>query len=205
MHVLTCVTGRVDCFGCVCVPPRLKDKVRFVLQYMSTYGHVLFVNLLVSYAVVRQISMLFIDNKDCVFCKAKLKTETSHFSSVNCCSSVVRTLSALFKCCSHTFSIVQVLFAHFQHCSGAVRTLSALFRCCSHTFSIVQVLFAHFQHCSGAVRTLSALFRCCSHTFSIVQVLFAHFQVLFAHLSIVQVLFHCDHQPPPNSRYQGSA
>ena len=68
MHVLTCVTGRVDCFGCVCVPPRLKDKVRFVLQYMSTYGHVLFVNLLVSYAVVRQISMLFIDNKDCVFC-----------------------------------------------------------------------------------------------------------------------------------------
>ena len=116
MHVLTCVTGRVDWFGCVCVPPRLKDKVRFVLQYMSTYGHVLFVNLLVSYAVVRQISMLFIDNKDCVFCKAKLKTETSHFSSVNCCSSVVRTLSALFKCCSHTFKC----------CSHT----SALFKCC---------------------------------------------------------------------------
>ena len=29
--MLMSVTGRVDCFGCVCVPSRLKDKVLCVL------------------------------------------------------------------------------------------------------------------------------------------------------------------------------
>ena len=41
VHVLTRVIDRVDCFGCVCVPTRLKDKALCVLQYMCTYVHVL--------------------------------------------------------------------------------------------------------------------------------------------------------------------
>ena len=40
--MLTRVTGRVDCFRCVCAPSRLKDKVLCVLQYMCTYVHVLY-------------------------------------------------------------------------------------------------------------------------------------------------------------------
>ena len=59
------------CFGCVCVSFRLKHKVLCVLQYMCTYVYVLYCVLFywyLFYAVVRQISMLFIDNKDFVFC-----------------------------------------------------------------------------------------------------------------------------------------
>lgn len=70
----TRVTGKVDCFGCVCVPFRLTDKVLCVLLYVCSHVHVLcyyvvcyFTGIL--YAVVRQISMSFIDNKDSGFCR----------------------------------------------------------------------------------------------------------------------------------------
>ena len=65
------VTGSVDCFryACVC-PPDLKIKYSVfysicVLMFMY-YNVCYFTGLF--YAVVRQISMLFIDNKDSVFC-----------------------------------------------------------------------------------------------------------------------------------------
>ena len=71
--MLTRVTGRVDCFGCVCVPYRLKDKVFCVLQYMCTYVYVLYCVLVYWYfhAVVRRISVLFIDEKDDAFCVSR--------------------------------------------------------------------------------------------------------------------------------------
>ena len=47
-------------------------KVLYVLQYICTYSHVVYTVCYftgIFYAVVRHISVLFIDNKDCVFCK----------------------------------------------------------------------------------------------------------------------------------------
>ena len=36
------VTGRVDCFGCVCVPSRLsRSKIKYSV-FMCTYVHVLY-------------------------------------------------------------------------------------------------------------------------------------------------------------------
>ena len=61
--MLTGVTGRVDCFG-LCAPARLKDKVLCVLQYIYLY---LCYFTGIFYAAVRQISMLFIENKHPVF------------------------------------------------------------------------------------------------------------------------------------------
>ena len=51
------------------MPSRLKDKVLCVLQYTHTYVHVLIYCVYLTgifHAVVRQISVLFIDNKDSV-------------------------------------------------------------------------------------------------------------------------------------------
>ena len=67
--MLTRVTGRVDCFGCV-RPPDSKIKysvfynkcVFMFMYYTACYFTGIF------YAVIRQISVLFIDNKDSVFC-----------------------------------------------------------------------------------------------------------------------------------------
>ena len=53
------------------MPSRLKDKVLCVLQYTYTYIHALIYCVYftgIFYAVVRQISVLFIDNKDSVVC-----------------------------------------------------------------------------------------------------------------------------------------
>ena len=69
------VTGRVDCFGCVCLcvcPPdsKIKNCVLCVLMFMY-YAVSYFTGIF--YAVVRQISMLFIDSKDSVlFCSVHL-------------------------------------------------------------------------------------------------------------------------------------
>ena len=50
----------------VCVPSRLKYKVLCVLQYI--WVNVIYCHFTgIFYAVVRQISLLFIDNKDSVF------------------------------------------------------------------------------------------------------------------------------------------
>ena len=63
------VTGRVNCFGCVCVPSRFKDKVLCVLCVLVfMYYYIVCYFTRIFYAVVRQISLLFIDNKDSVFC-----------------------------------------------------------------------------------------------------------------------------------------
>ena len=52
----------------VCVPSRLKYKILCVLQYIWTYVHVIYCHFTgIFYAVIRQISVLFIDNKDSVF------------------------------------------------------------------------------------------------------------------------------------------
>ena len=57
--MLTFAAGRVDCFGCVCVPSRLKDKVLCVLQYLCTYVYVLQCYFTaIFYAVVRQIYLI---------------------------------------------------------------------------------------------------------------------------------------------------
>ena len=75
VHVLTRVTDRVDCFGCVCVfPPdsKIKHSVFYnicVLMFMY-YTVCCFTGLF--YAVVRQISMLFTDNQDSVFCNCSV-------------------------------------------------------------------------------------------------------------------------------------
>ena len=63
------VTGGVDCFGCVCVcPPDFKDKVLCIsCVFMFMYYTVCYFTG-IFYAVVRQILMLFIDNKDSAFC-----------------------------------------------------------------------------------------------------------------------------------------
>ena len=65
--MLTRVTGRVDCFGCVC-PPDSKIKYSVFYVYLRSCIIILCYFTCISYAVVRQISMLFIDNKDSVFC-----------------------------------------------------------------------------------------------------------------------------------------
>ena len=69
--MLARVTGRFDCFGCVCVYPP-DSKIKYSVFYnicvlMSMYYLVCYFTG-IFYAVVRQISMLFIDNKDSVFC-----------------------------------------------------------------------------------------------------------------------------------------
>jgi len=65
VHVLMRVTGRVDCFGCVCALQTLRSST---LCFMCTYVHVLCCYFTgIFYALVRQISMLFTDNKDSVF------------------------------------------------------------------------------------------------------------------------------------------
>ena len=64
--MLTHVTGRVDCFGCVCAHQIQRQSalcficVLIFMYYTMCYFTGLF------YAVVRQISMLFVDNKDSV-------------------------------------------------------------------------------------------------------------------------------------------
>ena len=69
MRVLTLVTGRVDCFGCVCALQTLR-----LLRVLCVLCVLMFMYCSVFYftgifdAVVRQISMLFIDHKDSVFC-----------------------------------------------------------------------------------------------------------------------------------------
>ena len=65
--MLTRVTGRVDCFGCVCALQTLRYST---LCFMCTYVRVLLYCYFtcIFYAVIRQISMLFMDNKDSVFC-----------------------------------------------------------------------------------------------------------------------------------------
>ena len=65
--MLMCVTGRVDCFR-VCVPSRLEDKVLCVLCVLMFIYYTVCYFTGIFYAVIRQISMLFIDNKDFVFC-----------------------------------------------------------------------------------------------------------------------------------------
>ena len=62
VRVLTRVIGGVDCFGCVRVPSRLKDKVLCVLQcVLMHYTGCYFTGTF--HAVIRQISMLFIDSR----------------------------------------------------------------------------------------------------------------------------------------------
>ena len=69
MHVLTRVTDRVDCLGCVCVcPPDSKIKYSMFYVYLCSCIFILCYFTCIFYAVVRQISMLIIDNEDCVFC-----------------------------------------------------------------------------------------------------------------------------------------
>ena len=58
--MLTRVTGRVDCFGCVCALLCVLCVLMFVYHYTVCYLTCIF------YTVVRQISMLFIDNKDSI-------------------------------------------------------------------------------------------------------------------------------------------
>ena len=54
----------------MCVRDRLKYKVLCVLQYMCNYFHVLYCYFTgIFCAVVRQISMLFIDNKKSMYNK----------------------------------------------------------------------------------------------------------------------------------------
>ena len=54
------VIGRVDCFGCVCALLCVLCLLMFVYYYTVCYLTCIF------HIVVRQISMLFIDNKDSV-------------------------------------------------------------------------------------------------------------------------------------------
>ena len=59
VHVLMRVTGRVDRFGCVCALQTLSYSFMcpcIILRYFTG----------IFYAVVRQVSMLFIDSKDSV-------------------------------------------------------------------------------------------------------------------------------------------
>ena len=70
VHVLMRVTGRVDCFGymCVCRPD---SKIKYSVFYVYLCSCIILVCYFtgIFHVVVRQISMLFIDNKDSVFCK----------------------------------------------------------------------------------------------------------------------------------------
>ena len=59
------VTGRVDCFGCVCALQTLKIKYSVFYVYLL---HTVCYFICIFHAVIRQISMLFIDNKDSLFC-----------------------------------------------------------------------------------------------------------------------------------------
>ena len=66
------VTGRVDCFGCVCVcvctpDSKIKYSVFYVYLFMFMYYTVCYFTGIFK-AVVRQISILFTDNKDSLFC-----------------------------------------------------------------------------------------------------------------------------------------
>ena len=70
MAVKGLISDSSACFGCVCVPSRLKDKILCVLcELMFMYYTVCYFTG-IFYAVVRHISMLFIDSKDSVFCIA---------------------------------------------------------------------------------------------------------------------------------------
>ena len=64
------VTGRVDCFGCMCLcvcPPDSKIKHSVFYVYLCSCIILCYFTS-IFYAVVRQISVLFIDNKDSVCC-----------------------------------------------------------------------------------------------------------------------------------------
>ena len=104
VHVLIRVTGRVDCFGCVCALQTLaQDKVLCVLcVHMFMYYYTVCYFTCIFYAVVRQISILFIDNTDSVFC---IKTTTTTFSTITTWGLVVvtvrRTFSACLCACEH--------------------------------------------------------------------------------------------------------
>ena len=56
--MLTRITGRVDCFGCVCVPSRLEDKVLCVLHFMCKYVHVLYCVLFYWYLLCKFILLV---------------------------------------------------------------------------------------------------------------------------------------------------
>ena len=79
MHVLTRVTVKVDCFGCLCA---LHTKIKYSVFYVYLCSCVIILcySTCIFYAVVRQISMLFIDNKDSLFCIQ------SNFVSVSDCT-----------------------------------------------------------------------------------------------------------------------
>ena len=61
MHVLTCVIGRVDCFGCVCPPD---SNIKYTVFYSKCVLTFMYYTVCyftgIFYAVVRQISMLCI-------------------------------------------------------------------------------------------------------------------------------------------------
>ena len=61
------VTGRVDCFGGVCPPD---SKIKYSVFYVYLCSCIILCYFTgIFHVVVRQISLLFIDNKDYVFCK----------------------------------------------------------------------------------------------------------------------------------------
>ena len=69
MHVLTRVTGRGDFFGCVCaLQTQSKIKYSVFYEYLCSCLILCVIFTGIFYAVVRQISMLVIDNKHSVLC-----------------------------------------------------------------------------------------------------------------------------------------
>ena len=91
--MLTRVTGRADCVGCACAL-QTQSPLCFTI-----YGVLMFMYYTVCYctgifyAVVRQISMLVIDNKDSVFTIAKLAILKSQF----CVNSVSKSWSVFLQ------------------------------------------------------------------------------------------------------------
>ena len=103
VHVLTRVTGRVDCFGgmCVCVcPPDSKIKYSVFCVYSCSCIIILCYFTCIFYAVVRQISVLFIDNKDSVFCI---------LYSVFCGFAAFTVVTVLFFSCMNTQKLLSLL------------------------------------------------------------------------------------------------